>query len=211
MASGSIGNRGIFLLGVVVVTVLVTLYLLQVIDLSAPAEETKQAKSPAGVEQPPDAKSEKDLQEQESVEAEAPEEPLSPLAELKLKHRKLFSSTESGVTLTPEDLSAVTELNSLEAFLYLLVLARHERLDSSVQHHALLAAEKLFDEVVPEKGGEPHTDKLLAVVINKLPDMKGRTEMYRLRQARFFLKKSQIERLADVPLMGKSNDGAGRI
>ncbi|MBM4352487.1 MAG: hypothetical protein FJ109_01615 [Deltaproteobacteria bacterium] len=125
------------------------------------------------------------------------------LEALKRQHVALFKQMDSDkeAYFEPTDIVIVEKFDSPAAVLYLLDLARNPKVDPATQYDALVIAEKMFDDVVPEKDVNKHLDKVLSVIVNKLPEIRDSTGMGRLKQAQIFLDKSQIQGLKDVPLV----------
>jgi len=125
------------------------------------------------------------------------------LEALKRQHASLFKQmdTDKEAFFEPTDIILVEKFESTAAVLYLLDLARNPKVDPATQYESLIIAEKMFDHVVPEKEVNKHIDKVLSVLVNKLPEIKDNTGLGRLKQAQVFLEKSQVQGLKDVPLV----------
>jgi len=111
------------------------------------------------------------------------------------------------IFFNPNDILLIEKFDLPATVLYLLELAIHNDVDGATQYEALVIAEKMFDHVVPEKELNKYTDKMLSVLVNKLPDIPGQTGMNRLMQAQLYLEKSQIQGLKDVPLVVEKEVG----
>ena len=125
------------------------------------------------------------------------------LEALKRQHKALFKQmdTDKEAFFDPQDIVLVEKFDSTAAVLYLLDLARNPKIDPASQYEALIIAERMFDVVVPEKEVNKHIDKVLSVIVTKLPEIRDSTGMGRLKQAQIFLEKSQVQGLKDVPLV----------
>ena len=131
------------------------------------------------------------------------------LEALKRNHAAVFKlmETDKDVFFDPNDVLIVEKFDTPLTVDYLLDMARHEKIDPATQYEALIIAEKMFDHVVGAKDLNKYTDKMLSVVINKLPEIRDRTGMNRLKQAQILLEKSQIQGLKDVPLVVEDDKG----
>jgi hypothetical protein len=110
--------------------------------------------------------------------------------------------TNKDVFFDPNDILIVEKFDSKETVDYLLTLSGHEKIDPATQFEAMLIAQKMFDAIeVPEKELDKYADRILATALNKLPEIRDRSGMGRLKQAEVILDKSQIQGLKDVPLV----------
>jgi hypothetical protein len=135
------------------------------------------------------------------------------LEAIKRYHKDLFKAIEAGedTFFDPNDVLLVEKFDMPETVAYLLELARHPKVDPATQYEAMIIAEKMFDSIIPEKDYDKYLDNLLSVIVNKLPEIRDRTGMNRLKQAKMVLEKSQIQGLKDIPLViEKEVDGKVR-
>jgi len=124
------------------------------------------------------------------------------LEALKRYHLALFKAMETDVDLyfNPNDVILVEKVEGPRAVEYLLELARHPKVDPATQYTALLISEAMLEEVVPEEEMDHLTDRLLAVIVNKLPEIRSASGKERKRQVRLLLEKTGIPGLEKVPL-----------
>ena len=110
--------------------------------------------------------------------------------------------TNKDIFFDPNDILIVEKFDTKETVDYLLTLSSHEKIDPATQFEAMLIAQKMFDAIeVPEKELDKYADRILATALNKLPEIRDRSGMGRLKQAGVILDKSQIQGLKDVPLV----------
>jgi len=126
------------------------------------------------------------------------------LEAVKRYHTNLFKEMETNkdIFFDPNDILIVEKFDSKETVDYLLNLSGHAKVDPATQFEAMIIAQKMFDAIeVPVKELDKYTDLILATALNKLPEIRDRSGMGRLKQAEIILDKSQIQGLKDVPMV----------
>jgi len=122
---------------------------------------------------------------------------------LKRYHVEVFEKMESDPELffDPNDILIVEKFDLAETVDYLLELAIHPKVDPATQYEALIIAENMFETVVPEKDYDKYSDIMTSTILHKIPEIRDRTGLSRLKQAQIVLDKSQIQGLSDIALV----------
>ena len=125
------------------------------------------------------------------------------LEALKRHHLDVFKKmdTDPELFFDPNDILIVEKFDMPETVAYMLELALHPKVDPATQYEALIIGEKMFDTLVPEKDYDKFSDKMTGAILNKIPQIRDRTGMSRLKQAQIVLDKSQVQGLKDVAMV----------
>jgi len=117
-------------------------------------------------------------------------------------HEALFANMEvdEQAYFPPNDIILIEKFNIVDTPLYLLELSLHDKLDPASRYEALLIAEAMFDKLLTDEELAPYLDRILPVIIKKLPDIRDASGQGRMKQAQFVLDHSGIEGLKDVAL-----------
>ncbi len=134
------------------------------------------------------------------------------LEAVKRHHKDVFKRMDSDPELffDPNDILIVEKFDMAETVGYMLELALHPKVDPATQYEALIIGEKMFDTLVPEKDYDKFSDKMTGAILNKIPEIRDRTGMSRLKQAQIVLDKSQIQGLKDVALVVEKEGKDGK-
>jgi hypothetical protein len=134
------------------------------------------------------------------------------LEALKRYHAEVFKKMDSDPELffDPNDILIVEKFDMSETVAYMLELALHPKVDPATQYEALIIGEKMFDTLVPEKDFNKFSDIMTGAILKKIPEIRDRSGMSRLKQAQIVLDKSQIQGLKDVALVVEKEGKDGK-
>jgi hypothetical protein len=132
------------------------------------------------------------------------------LASLKISHNNLFAEMKvnKDAYFRRQDLIILEKFYNMPAVLYLLELSEHPDLDRGTQMEALVRAHELFDKVIPENEKVLHADKLIPVMLRRMPLLNGSK---RVDWATEILARSGFTGLDKVSMFDEEKDGKGEV
>ena len=150
-----------------------------------------------------------DYVQAQATEQETPELSKRALAALRIAHKGLFEEmkTDEKLYFQPKELIIVEKFYNIEAVLYLLELSEHFMLDRGTQMESLMRAHELFDKIIPEDQRTKYTDKLLPVMMRRLPLLNGQK---RIEWASEVLARSAIPGLEKISMFDIAKSKAGK-
>ena len=131
------------------------------------------------------------------------------LAALRIAHEGLFEEMKADENLyfRPQELIIVEKFYNIEAVLYLLELSEHHMLDRGTQMESLMRAHELFDKIIPEDQRTKYSDKLLPVMMRRLPLLNGQK---RIEWASEILARSGIPGLEKISMFDAAPAKGGK-
>jgi len=128
---------------------------------------------------------------------------------LMIAHESLFKEMEDDENLyfRPQELIIVEKFYNIQAVLYLLELSEYSMLDRGTQMESLMRAHELFDKIIPEDQRTKYSDKLLPVMMRRLPLLNGQK---RIEWASEILARSRIPGLEKVSMFDKAKTKGGK-
>jgi hypothetical protein len=150
-----------------------------------------------------------DYVQAQATEQEKPELSKRALAALRIAHAGLFEEmkTDENMYFRPQELIIVEKFYNIEAVLYLLELSEHFMLDRGTQMESLMRAHELFDKIIPEDQRTKYTDKLLPVMMRRLPLLNGQK---RIEWASEVLARSAVPGLEKISMFDIAKSKAGK-